>query len=380
MERPRVKTVFPPIPLGNGKIRIGGFDLGLAAELDDDEQGHTWHLLKLLDGSNTHADLAREMHRYDPKVSPEDVTSAVAALATAGYLEDAAELPPATFSAEEVERYRRNIEFFSHFPSDTATAYEMQHRLKSARVTVLGVGGLGTYAALALTALGVGELLLVDYDVVELANLNRQVLYTEEDIGRPKVAAAADRLAQVNPHVRVTAVRERLSGPDQARAMIAGRNLLVCAADRPRRLIYEWLNAATIAERVPWIRGGNAGLTASAFLHVPFETACYACVELAGADELPWLETMNRYIQEHLSDSAANPCTAPVAGLLGSVVAMEAAKYLTGATRPAMLNRRMVVDLARLELRYMDGRRRDDCPACGPVAAATKEAAAWESP
>jgi molybdopterin/thiamine biosynthesis adenylyltransferase len=378
MRRPRVKAVFPPIPLGNGKIRIGGFDLGIAAELDDDEKGHTWHLLTLLDGSNTVAGLWRKMRAYDPAVRPEDVAAAVDALAEAGYLEDAAEAPPAVFSPEELERYRRNVEFFSHF-SSTAPAYDMQVRLKQANVTVLGLGGLGTYVALALAALGIGEMHLVDHDVVELANLNRQVLYTVEDIGRPKVAAAADRLARVNPHVRVTAAPERVSGPAGARAAMAGRDILVCAADRPRLLLYEWLNEAALAERVPWIRAGNAGLTISAFLHVPYETACFDCVQRTAAEEIPWFEAMNRYVVEQLPDDMVNPCTAPVAGLLGSVVAMEVTKYLTGATRPALLNRRMVFDLARMAVTYVDGRRRDDCPACGRASAVLEEAGAWGS-
>ena len=377
MQRPRVKAVFPPIPLGGGKIRIGGFDLGIAAELDDDEKGHTWHLLTLLDGSNTVADLARKMREYEPTVQPADVAAAVDALAEAGYLEDAAEAPPAVFSSDEVERYRRNFEFFSF--SSAAPAYDMQLRLKQANVAVLGVGGLGTYVALALTALGVGNLHLVDDDVVELANLNRQVLYTVEDIGRPKVAAAADRLALVNPHVRITTAQDKVSGPDGARAVIAGRDFLVCAADRPRLLLYDWLNEAALAERVPWVRAGNAGLSISAFLHVPYETACFDCVQRTATEEFPWFEAMNRYIVEQLHDTAMNPCIAPVAGLLGSIVAMEVTKYLTDAPRSVLVNRRMIFDLARMELVYVDGRRRDDCPACGHAPAVLEEAGAWGS-
>jgi molybdopterin/thiamine biosynthesis adenylyltransferase len=377
MQRPRVKAVFPPIPLGEGKIRIGGFDLGIAAELDDDEKGHTWHLLTLLDGSNTVSDLGQKMREYDSTVLPEDVAAAVDALAEAGYLDDAAEAPPAVFSSDEVERYRRNVEFFSF--SSAAPAYAMQLRLKQANITVLGVGGLGTYVALALTALGVGNLHLVDHDVVELTNLNRQVLYTVEDIGRPKVAAAADRLARVNPHVRITTAPEKVSGPASARAVIAGCDILVCAADRPRLLLYDWLNEAALAERVPWVRAGNAGLTISAFLHVPYQTACFDCVQRTAAEEFPWFEAMNRYILEQLHDTAMNPCIAPVAGLLGSVVAMEVTKYLTDATQSALLNRRMIFDLARMELMYVDARRREDCPACGPAPAVLEEAGAWGS-
>jgi molybdopterin/thiamine biosynthesis adenylyltransferase len=205
------------------------------------------------------------------------------------------------------------------------------------------------------------------------------VLYTVEDIGRPKVAAAADRLARVNPHVRITTAPAKVSGPAGARAVIEGRDLLVCAADRPRLLLYDWLNEAALAERVPWVRAGNAGLTISAFLHVPYETACFDCVQRTAAEEFPWFDTMNRYILEQLHDTAMNPCIAPVAGLLGSIVAMEVTKYLTEATPSALVNRRMILDLARMELVYVDGRRREDCPACGHAPAILEEAGAWGS-
>jgi molybdopterin/thiamine biosynthesis adenylyltransferase len=156
----------------------------------------------------------------------------------------------------------------------------LQARLKAAKVTVLGIGGLGSYAALALAAAGVGDLLLVDDDLVELHSLNRQVLYTDADVGERK------------------------------------------AADRPRIRIYEWLNEAALIEGVPWVRGANGSRT-------------------------------------------VNPCTAPVSGLIGSLVALEAVKLLTGAAEPMILNRKLIFDLQTMEIRFNDGVRDPDCDACG---------------
>jgi molybdopterin/thiamine biosynthesis adenylyltransferase len=365
MQRPRLKSVFPPMPTDDRTIAIGGADYGLAAELHDDDSRHLWQLLGLLDGSRATSEVVAELRRRDPALPAEDIEEAITALAEAGYVEDAATEAPDAFSAAEVERYRRNVEFFSFFSKHPATGHDLQARLKNSRVTVLGVGGLGSYVALALAAAGVGDLLLVDDDVVEAHNLNRQVLYTVDDIGASKVAAARNRIAAVNPLIEVTAVSKRVAGVEDARACLAGRDLLICAADRPRILIYEWLNAAAVEVGVPWIRGANDGLTVNTFLHVPGETACFECEQRHALSKYPWYGARLQFAKEVLGDRTVNPCTAPIAGLIGSVTALEAVKYLSGAATPVIYNRKLTVDLQTMETRMTEGVRDPECPVCG---------------
>lgn len=363
MLRPRVKSVFPPMPVDAHTIAIGGADHGLAAELSDDS-GHLWTLLGLLDGSRDLDAVVAEMRRRDPALTPEDVAAVVADLTEAGYVEDAAAPLPPALTGAEVARYRRNAEFFSFFARHPQTGYDYQARLQASRVTVLGVGGLGSYVALALAAAGVGDLLLVDDDVVEEHNLNRQVLYTEADLGRSKVEAARQRVHEVNPHVRVEAVSRRVSGVEDARACFEGRDLLVCAADRPRIRIYEWLNAASIAEGVAWVRGANDGLTINSFLHVPGVTACFECEQRHALATFPWYAGRLAFARDVLGDQTVNPCTAPVAGLIGSLTALEVVKYLSGAADPVTRGRKLTLDLQTLETRLTDGERDLACPAC----------------
>lgn len=379
MERPRVKLVYPPIPLGNGRIRIGGADHGIAAELVDDEQEHVAQLLRLLDGSRSLDDLVSVLQGRDPELPAEDVLAVVDVLASEGYLEDAADEPsPSLFAPAEVERYRRNFDFFSHFTVPPLSSYEIQGRLKQARVTVLGLGGLGSFVALGLASAGVGHLRLVDDDVVEPSNLNRQVLYTEPDVGRPKADAAAARLREVNPHVALEARHLRVGGIEEARTCLADSDLLICAADRPRVRIYEWLNAAALAEGVPWMRGANGGLTVNLFLHVPRETACFECEQMAAREVNPWYDEIVSYAVHEIGDRTVNPCTAPVAGLIGNLACLEAVKHLTGVAEPVIRNRRLVLDLRTMVPDFSDGVRRADCPACGMEAASA--AAAPEAP
>src|SRR5262245_24557496 len=107
---------------------------------------------------------------------------------------------------------------------------EGQRRLKSARVLIVGAGGLGSPAALYLAAAGVGELTLVDFDAVDETNLQRQILYTTEDVGRPKLAAAAARLRAQNPHITVR-LHEAPFGPTNAMELVGGADVVLDGSD-----------------------------------------------------------------------------------------------------------------------------------------------------
>lgn len=364
MQRPRIKGVFPPVPLGNGRIRIGA-DFGIASEIQDDDQGNVWYLLGLLDGAHTEVEIAAAMGRRCSGVTPANVLGMLGTLIDMGFVEDAATPPPAALSAAELNRYRRNLEFFSFFHQPPLAAGDFQLRLREASVTVLGLGGLGSWVAMNLAAIGVGHLVLVDHDRVELMNLNRQVLYTENDIGRSKVEAAAERLAQVNPHTRLDVIEAKVDGVAAARACMTGRDLLVCAADRPRLLIYQWLNEAALAEGVTWIRGGNDGLTVNLFMHEPYRTACFECLEQDALAQYPEFAAARRHMVEVVGDRTINPCTAPMAGMIGSIAALEVVRRLTGMAEPVTLGHRLVVDVQRMTTELLEGTRLDDCTVCG---------------
>src|SRR5215469_10691335 len=126
MQRPCIKSVYPPFPVGDGMIRIGGVDYGMAAEISDDDQGHMWQLLSLLDGTRTTKEIIDEMQKHDPSLLADDVENTITALIDNGYLEDAVhQPPPEVFADREVERYRRNLEFFSYFHLPPWNSYDL---------------------------------------------------------------------------------------------------------------------------------------------------------------------------------------------------------------------------------------------------------------
>jgi molybdopterin/thiamine biosynthesis adenylyltransferase len=355
MQLPRMKAVFPPVPIGDGLIRIASIDYGIASELTDDEQGNTWRLMELMDGTRTTLDLVSSMRAEGREVTLSDVNAAIGVLYESGFVDDAAIGPPADLPVAEMERYRRNLEFFSYFHQPPSTPYDFQMRLRRAKVTVLGLGGLGSFVALHL----------VDYDDVELMNLNRQILYHDSDIGRMKTEASADRLREVNPHVTITTQTLKVDGVESAREVMAGRDLVICAADRPRIQLYHWLNEAALAENVTWLRGAQGGLTINMMMHVPGQTACFECIEVDGRAKFPWYETLKRYWMEVIGDRTLNPCMAPLAGMIGNLTALEAVKYLTGMAESVVLGRMLIFDLQRMDVEFVQPERMADCPVCG---------------
>lgn len=323
MLRPRAKSVFPPLSL----------------EAAADRQ--VWHLLRLMDGSRTTEQVCAAMRDKDPQLTEEEIRAMLDRLIRSGYVEDAAASPASFVDLEELERYRREVELFGFFNQAPLMGYDYRMRLRESRVTVLGVGGLGSYAAFALAAAGVGDLLLVDGGEVSKENLEAQVLCTEADIGKPRAAAASSRLGLIYPAVAVAGS----STMDDLRVCLRGRDLLLCTDN------YRLVNEAALEERVPWLRCSENGLVVSMFLYVPWQTACFECER--------------RSAHVGVSGATLNPCSATISGLLGSMAALEAIKRLSGMMEPATLGRRLIFDLRTMNIQLREGVRHVDCSMCG---------------
>lgn len=328
MWRPRIKFEHRPVRYDDGLVRIGGGMPGIAHGLRDPD-GSVWALLALLDGSRTVGQIVDELVRRFPARSPREVREAVDDLNTAGYLEDAAE-PELT--ELERDRYSRSRAFWRSVDRTPGRgSWDAQLRLRQARVVIIGVGGAGGAAALALAMSGVGQLHCVDADVVEVSNLNRQVLFTEQDLGRAKVEAALDRLRRHNASVDLTGSREPIEGPDQLRALAVACDVVLVSADQPSvGDVRSWTNQACQATGTAWVHCGYDGPQVSVGIFRPGPGPCYDCVYAAEqhrrsvmSPRTAWApgESMRR---EH----AANACSAGIAGYYAAHAVMS---LITGA-------------------------------------------------
>ena len=244
-------------------------------------------------------------------------------------------------SDEQLERFSRQI-LLNDF--DVAC----QEKLLVARVLVVGLGGLGAPAAMYLAAAGVGHLVLVDGDEVELANLQRQISHGQADLGRNKAESAADTLRGICPAVQLTVLPERLEG-EALQQQVAAVDLVIDATDNyPTRFA---LNRACIAAGVPLVSGAAVRAEGQVCVfHAAEGGPCYRCL----------------YPTE--GSSTALSCSqsgvlAPLVGVIGSLQAMEAIKVLAGYGR-SLQGRVLMLDLGSMEVRPLALARRADCPDC----------------
>ena len=243
-----------------------------------------------------------------------------------------------SFSDEEVERYARHLVL-------REIGGPGQQALKGARVLIVGAGGLGSPAALYLAAAGVGTLGLVDPDVVDLSNLQRQVLFDGRDIGEAKVSAAAARLTAINPHVHVTPIHRRVDGAN-AREIIAPFDVVLDGTDDFATRFA--VNAACVALGKTLVSGaigrwsGQVGVFAA--------RPCYRCL----VSEIP----------PDAETCAAVGVVGALAGVVGAMMALEAIKVIAGAGEP-LAGRLLIYDGLSAETRTVRLPADPQCPVCG---------------
>ena len=243
-----------------------------------------------------------------------------------------------SFSDAETERYARHLVL-------REIGGQGQQRLKAARVLIVGAGGLGSPAALYLAAAGVGTLGLVDPDEASLSNLQRQVLYVTSDIGRAKVYAAADRLHALNREVEVEPLDEPLSSAN-ARSIVRRYDLVLDGTDDFATRFA--VNEACVAEHKPLVSGAIGRWTGQ--VGVFSGKPCYRCL----VPEIP----------PDADTCAAVGVVGALAGVIGSMMALEAVKIITGAGEP-LTGRMMIYDGLAAESRTVRVGADPACPVCG---------------
>jgi bacteriocin biosynthesis cyclodehydratase domain-containing protein len=285
----------------------------------------------------------------------EDAGGKLAALIAAGVVVEAASSEP--LEEGDAERYARQLPYLA----EAGDERDLQRRLAAARVTIVGCGGLGTWTIAALASAGVRRLRLVDDDVVETSNLNRQVLYGPADIGASKAATTARWLRAFDERVEVEIVERRVDGVDAAARVADRADLLVLAADAPPYLLARWVNEACVAARVPFIVAGQLPPLAKVGpLYWPGRSACFACHETALRRESADYDAYVRQLQQAPARGAT---LGSVSGLVGASVAMEVMHALIGIT-PASLGAALLVDLRTWDVRREAIARDSECAAC----------------
>lgn len=231
------------------------------------------------------------------------------------------------------ERYERTLAYLSQFAANGGGEYDLLERLRKSVVVVAGVGGLGSWITAGLGCLGVGQLRLVDCDVVEESNLNRSLLFREADIGTPKVAALAQQLATLASLTRVQAFTHDLASELLPAGILADASVVISTADKPAWVIRANIAKACVAYCLPFIC--PSGYRVGPFYLGP-GTACVMCEHAEILDRRPELAAI---FESQDCIPASQPGSVPhVAAAAAAVVLQDTLRVITGIATPATSN------------------------------------------
>ncbi len=282
----------------------------------------------------------RRLEHQETRVSPGDTVSIIPSIAggTGGAVAD--QRPK--LSHEEILRYSRHL----ILPD---VGVEGQKKLKAARVLLVGAGGLGSPAALYLAAAGVGTLGLVDFDVVDKTNLQRQILHGTSAVGTPKLESARARIQDLNPNVQVETFETRLTS-ENALDIIREFDVVADGTDNfPTRYL---VNDACVLLGKPNVYGSIFRFEGQASVFYAKEGPCYRCLyaEPPPAGLVP--------------SCAEGGVLGVLPGIIGSIQAMETIKLIVGAGEP-LIGRLLLFDALKLQFRELKLEKDPDCPVCG---------------
>ncbi|KAF3984029.1 MAG: molybdopterin-synthase adenylyltransferase MoeB [Methylococcales symbiont of Hymedesmia sp. n. MRB-2018] len=225
---------------------------------------------------------------------------------------------------------------------------EGQQKLLTAKVLIIGAGGLGSPASIYLAAAGVGHITIYDDDEVDLSNLPRQIAHHTNDIGTDKVISTRKTLKKINPEVKVTAVKQRLEGKQLEKEVKNVDVVLDCCDNFSTRFA---VNVACVKQKTPLVSGAAIRFEGqiSVFTHGNNNSPCYNCLYTDNGEEM--------------QNCATNGVIAPVTGIVGSIQAMEALKLIIGFGK-TLTGRLLLLDGLSMQWNEMKLTKNSQCPTC----------------
>lgn len=368
MEKPKLKDIHGVLFLKD-KIRVGS-GLDYAIEIDNPEDKYT----ELIKNLKKDYDLATIVAKSkSEKLSSKEITEAIFTLTEAGYIEDSNIVPPDSLSEEELERYKVNLNFFNTLATETTSKFDFQNKLKESHILIFGMGGIGSNICLALLELGIGTITAVDFDIVELSNLNRQILYSTSSIGNLKISEAKKRAEEFNPNVKFNAIHQQISSTDDVSDIIKESNcdMVVNVADYPTGFIDFWVNEACMSQGKPLIAALVQKKYGRVYSVVPNETTCYNCQYLNELIEIPSykeeLESTRLQSDPNGLDLFRTPNGAlgPTCLFQGYFVSYEILRYiLFGKEEMLTFNKRFSINFLTFESEFEKLEKNNECKCC----------------
>ena len=316
-------------------------------------------ILAMLDGKHSKDQILEYINCHGNDFSENEYDEFLEILEDVNVLED---VHDNILTEAELERFSRQLLLFGDIKNNSfEDAQKFQKKLKQSHVVLLGLGGTGSYTFYGLAAMGVGEITLVDYDRVELSNLTRQILYTEEDIGKLKTEVVKAKCEKINSEIKYNIYNEKIEDVRSLQRIIKGSNFVISQIDYPRFKIKAIVNEACYLEGIPYLCSsgtiGDSGVCGP--IIVPGETACYEC--FAG-DNRPIIDEEFMYqVNSRIKTSIIDPYNA----IIANCAVLETVKYLTGFSETQLINRYFTINYDNYEIKFYDVAKDPECRVCG---------------
>ncbi|RLQ93844.1 HesA/MoeB/ThiF family protein [Falsibacillus albus] len=354
--RPKFKEIMKPVIPFDQSVRIG-FE-GSIFDIENPD-GITIHMIELFDGKNSLEDIAQEM-----SISKEDVEEAVEMFNSIGLIEDWGENGLAYLNEEQLERYRANLTFFSNYADIHTKRFQFQRKLKDATVAVLGLGGASLDLA-CLAGMGVGRIIGLDYDQVELSNLNRQFLYSEKDIGTLKADAAFRRVKEMNSDIEIEVINKKITDAGSLIEVLKEADIVINGIDTPGIIATRWVNSACVFLNIPLLQGGISNTNIIWEKILPNSSGCYDCFLINFLRKDPYFEHQLLALYNQTFEKR-NTAIAPHVALLSGFITSEITKLLCGHEEPMQASMSHILNTKTMRIMAEHKWERiPECPTCG---------------
>ncbi|MEM2083655.1 MAG: HesA/MoeB/ThiF family protein [Nitrososphaerota archaeon] len=244
-----------------------------------------------------------------------------------------------SLSKLELERYDRQIRM-------PFIGINGQEKIKSSKIVIAGIGGLGCASATYLAAAGIGELILIDKEKVELSNLNRQILHWTKDIGKYKVESAKEKLIKLNPEIKIIAIKKEIN-EENVKELINGANIVIDGQDNFKTRFI--INKACVELRIPFVYAAVQGLEGRLMTIIPGKGPCLRCLIPIDPPEV-----------------ATFPVLGAIPALIAMIQVIEAIKIILGIGEK-YIGKLLIFDGERNVFNHVEIKRNPNCPVCKDV-------------
>lgn len=349
-----VKMLITNISLSCHKTNNGNLFISVAGkDAIEYEENPDFYLevLYLFDGTRNSEEIIRELESQGYIISEEDFNELTTDWLHLNILKEKDDAEELIFK-EEYLKYDRQIRNFGILPGLTIKdGVEYQKKLENTSVGILGVGGVGSYIAYGLAAIGIGKLKLVDGDIVELSNTSRQILYNEEDINKEKIMVAAEKLKLVNKKTEIETKNLFVSSNNlnELDNFFKDVDFIVQCADTPRGEIEYLVDDVACNNNIPWITFAPFSFSKISLgpIIIPGETKSLK-------EQIPPaifnMDSKVERINERFSPTIMDPYN----GMAAKMASIEIVKFLTGYRKSQIINKRLVLDTDTWEVNFYE--------------------------